>query len=564
MAAGLARTLVSKKKRRFVNEEHDLDLDLTYITPRVVAMGFPSSGNEAMFRNPISEVQRWISELHSPDLIKVYNLCSERKYESASAFKHWAWYPFEDHNPCAFEVMNQFCRDVDDWLFSDPDHLVAIHCKAGKGRTGMLIATYLLHSKLYPRIDTAEKALTLYGKMRTSDGKGVTIPSQMRWVHYYELWLKRCRELPASPKAETKGDEPQLLSGAVVPRPLAGYEPKTIAIRHVRLVTVPQFDPMVWGGGCDPYLIVRVQAHPPRGNSQAHLDPLNVPACEAWRATQVYNQRAVESRVQKCHPNEKYIDLDIFGETFAGSTRAGALCVRGNVQLVFKDMDERGTDEKMCSFWFNTAFVDGSFLVFDKRVIDSACKDKHNRLFNRNFKVELYVEHVPDEWFDPDDVIASDMVQDEPDRFSAEYNTDEEGQQQAEQAEQAATAAEPAKAATAAPAAESAEAPAADPDAVDSPPPPVKPRRKLSFTRSIRRSRGASASAQATTQAAPGPPPKPPKPPPMPPARPNSTSVENKRLPGAVPDEEAPEVTPRSRVLNPMQSARRTSVMFSL
>lgn len=427
MAAGLARSLVSKKKRRYVNEEHDLDLDLTYITPRVVAMGFPSHGKETMFRNPATEVQRWISELHSPDIVKVYNLCSERKYESASTFKHWAWFPFEDHNPCAFEVMNQFCSDVDAWLDAQDDNLVAIHCKAGKGRTGMLIATYLLHSKRHPRIDTAEKALQYYGKMRTWDGKGVTIPSQMRWVHYYEIWLRNSNALGEQTSAVDAAAAATALTRPPSSGLLPAYRPKTLAIRHVRLVTVPQFDPMVWGGGCDPYMIVRVQAHG-SGSSTRIPDPLDTPSCERWRATPVYNQQEQQgSRVQKCPPNMKYIDLDICGDTFTGSTHAGALCVRGNVQIVLKDMDEHGSDEKMCSLWFNTAFVDGHFLVFDKRVVDSACKDKSNRLFNRHFKIEIYVEQVPDSWFDQRRVKPlGEPVEEEPDRFSVDGNTDEE------------------------------------------------------------------------------------------------------------------------------------------
>ena len=34
-----------------------LDLDLTYITRRLIAMGFPSVGAEAIYRNPLPQVR---------------------------------------------------------------------------------------------------------------------------------------------------------------------------------------------------------------------------------------------------------------------------------------------------------------------------------------------------------------------------------------------------------------------------------------------------------------------------------------------------------------------------
>ena len=52
------RTLVSKDKQRFIDS--DFNLDLTYITGRIVAMSFPSSGFEKTYRNSIEEVHRFI------------------------------------------------------------------------------------------------------------------------------------------------------------------------------------------------------------------------------------------------------------------------------------------------------------------------------------------------------------------------------------------------------------------------------------------------------------------------------------------------------------------------
>jgi len=76
---------------------------------------------------------------------------------------------------------------VDKWLAQDDDNMVGINCKAGKGRTGLIICCYLLHSN---QCSTADEALKLYGIKRTKDGKGVTIASQIRYIRYYERLLK--------------------------------------------------------------------------------------------------------------------------------------------------------------------------------------------------------------------------------------------------------------------------------------------------------------------------------------------------------------------------------------
>jgi hypothetical protein len=65
--------------------------------------------------------------------------------------------------------------------------VAAVHCKAGKGRTGVMICCYLVFSGL---CSNTEDALNYYALMRTTNRKGVTIPSQQRYIRYFETFLK--------------------------------------------------------------------------------------------------------------------------------------------------------------------------------------------------------------------------------------------------------------------------------------------------------------------------------------------------------------------------------------
>jgi phosphatidylinositol-3,4,5-trisphosphate 3-phosphatase/dual-specificity protein phosphatase PTEN len=210
------RGKVSKTNKRYQGE--GFDLDLTYITPRIISMGFPSENVEGLFRNHISEVRRFLNHFHHGHY-KVFNLASEQRYQSDYFFRT-SEYPFADHTVPPFEYIIAFCKDAEEWLNADPENVIAVHCKAGKGRTGLMVSSLLMHIGVVGH--DAEVALDYFGKSRTTTGKAVHIPSQRRFVGYYA----------------------SLLQGA--PFPLG----RKIQFHKLRMFTVPNFD---IGGGCDPY-----------------------------------------------------------------------------------------------------------------------------------------------------------------------------------------------------------------------------------------------------------------------------------------------------------------------
>ncbi|TYJ47701.1 hypothetical protein E1A91_A01G008200v1 [Gossypium mustelinum] len=186
-----ARHVVSQNKRRF--QEGGFDLDMTYITENIIAMGFPagdmSSGFfgyvEGFYRNHMEEVIRFFETNHK-DKYKVYNLCSERLYDASLFEGKVASFPFDDHNCPPIRLIISFCQSAYSWLKEDIENVVVVHCKAGMARTGLMISSLLLYLKFFP---TAEESIDYYNQKRCVDGKGLVLPSQIRYVKYFERAL---------------------------------------------------------------------------------------------------------------------------------------------------------------------------------------------------------------------------------------------------------------------------------------------------------------------------------------------------------------------------------------
>ena len=156
LGLNLLRTAVSGRRNRFQDSSTGDDLDLTYITPRIIAMAFPATDLESLYRNNISDVARCLDRRHK-DAYLVVNL-SERNYDN-SFFDHRVLpLGFPDHYAPPVEVAWTLCITMDGWLRASPTHVAVVHCLAGKGRTGAVIACYLLFSGYFFAINEIAKS----------------------------------------------------------------------------------------------------------------------------------------------------------------------------------------------------------------------------------------------------------------------------------------------------------------------------------------------------------------------------------------------------------------------
>lgn len=181
------RSLVSRDKYRVKDNEVGVDLDLSYITDRVIAMGIPAQSLEMLFRNNISDVVKFMDHHHAGKFL-IFNL-SEKSYDTSKfgigAVKKCGW---PDHHAPPLAVLFDAVQSMDSFLSAHPDHVVAIHCLAGRGRTGTVIACYLLYTGV---CSTPEEALRFFADRRSRTGEGVAVPSQLRYVDYFYQVLRQ-------------------------------------------------------------------------------------------------------------------------------------------------------------------------------------------------------------------------------------------------------------------------------------------------------------------------------------------------------------------------------------
>lgn len=105
--------------------------------------------------------------------VKIYNLCDDTFINTEKInFKgdiRVSYFPMMDHNPGSVTTLFQFTLDACLYLASEPYGLIAVHCKAGKGRTGFAICAYMLFLEAF---SDAYEAIDFFNKRRTINGKG--------------------------------------------------------------------------------------------------------------------------------------------------------------------------------------------------------------------------------------------------------------------------------------------------------------------------------------------------------------------------------------------------------
>ncbi|NWV84893.1 TENS3 protein, partial [Dasyornis broadbenti] len=200
--------------------EEGYELDLTYITERIIAVSFPAGCSEETYLHNLQDVTRMLKSKHGENYL-VLNL-SEKRYDLAKLNPKIMDVGWPDLHAPLLDKVCTICKAMESWLDNDPQHVVVIHCRGGKGRIGVVISSYMHFTNVSA---SADQALDRFAMKKFFDDKVSALmqPSQRRYVQFLSGLLSGSVKMNATP----------------------------LFLHYVILHGVPNLDA---GGGCRPFL----------------------------------------------------------------------------------------------------------------------------------------------------------------------------------------------------------------------------------------------------------------------------------------------------------------------
>ncbi|XP_061313187.1 tensin-1 isoform X4 [Pezoporus flaviventris] len=218
--SGQSRRKASRSMSLTAAMESSCELDLVYITERIIAVSFPSTAEEQNFCSNLREVAHMLKSKHGDNYV-LFNL-SERRNDVSKLHPKVLDFGWPDLHTPALEKICSICKAMDTWLNAVPHNVVVLHNKGNRGRLGVVVAAYMHYSNISA---SANQALDRFAMKRFYEDKIVPVgqPSQKRYIHYFS----------------------GLLSGSIK------MNNKPLFLHHVIMHGIPNFESK---GGCRPFL----------------------------------------------------------------------------------------------------------------------------------------------------------------------------------------------------------------------------------------------------------------------------------------------------------------------
>lgn len=173
----------------------DEKVDLIYVNPQLIASAMPTENIvETLYHTKSATLHKFLTRNHGTKW-HIWNLQEDHElgYDPANFAKQSdsslvTRVEIPDHNPTSFARLIAVVQDIHAFISQDPGNCALVHCKCGKGRTGTVCVSYMI---LYDGLSCDEATEQFSAlRIRFSFINGISISSQLRYVHYVDTWKR--------------------------------------------------------------------------------------------------------------------------------------------------------------------------------------------------------------------------------------------------------------------------------------------------------------------------------------------------------------------------------------
>ncbi|QPG76724.1 hypothetical protein FOA43_004118 [Brettanomyces nanus] len=175
----------------FEDNVRKTNLDLAYILPNVAACSAPTDKQvKKLYQNSLTTLCQTLSVNHGEQNWTILNLRTEKIGYDPKIIEanggNFQYRPFLDNNAIPLDQLIKVIKEIDQYLSANGRRAVIIHYRHGKGRTGSIIVGYIMYKYNLNFGDANE----LFIKRRKIYKHGVSVPSQVRYLEYYQLYIQ--------------------------------------------------------------------------------------------------------------------------------------------------------------------------------------------------------------------------------------------------------------------------------------------------------------------------------------------------------------------------------------
>ncbi|XP_028300363.1 putative tyrosine-protein phosphatase auxilin isoform X2 [Gouania willdenowi] len=166
------------------------ELDIAYITSRIIVMTYPAESVQIGYQNHVEDIRSFLDSRHA-DHYTVFNL-SQRNYRGAKFSNRVSECNWPSRQAPSLHNLFAVCKNMHNWLKQNPKNVCVVTCSDGRAPSGVLVCAMFCFCHLF---NNPVPAMQLLSAKRPGSG---LLPSHRRYIGYVCSMVSEKPSLPHS------------------------------------------------------------------------------------------------------------------------------------------------------------------------------------------------------------------------------------------------------------------------------------------------------------------------------------------------------------------------------